>query len=340
MSVKLKDIAVVAGVSESTVSLALNEKPVVRHETRDRIKAIAAQLGYSPNLIAKSLARSKSGTIGLVVPDIENPFFSKLIRCIDEDLLSRQINLIVATSGDRLEGEQRVIDNFISERVEGVIIAPVNQAVTDPDYIRKLESNKIRFVFATSYYPNIPAPFVMTDLEQGSFELTEHLIRQDRRRIFFLVGDRSSIPTMTRIKGYTRACEAHHLDVDDRQFIPCGQAGFEQAYRATLELLGSGCLVDAVITLNDIMALGALRALSELRIRIPGQIALAGYDNVVFSSVATIPITTVQQDMPALAAAAVDILLGQSGENTGQNRQLFLPPRLIVRESTGPREMS
>ena len=337
MGVRLKDIAMVAGVSESTVSLALNDKKVVNEKTREQIKEIALSLGYSPNAIAKSLVRKRSGTIGLVVPDIENPYFGRLVRCVDEVLMQRKYHLIVATSNERLSGERRIVENFISNRVEGVIIAPVNKACKEFDHMDKLRKNDISSVFVTAYHPGFPSSHVMVDLEKGTFDLVDYLIGLGHRIICFLVGDLEIIPTLTRVQGYVKAYEKHDLTYDKSWFIHCSLPNFDQAYHATLSLLKSKKRFDAIITMNDIMALGVLRALSEHRIRIPDQVSLAGYDNVIFSSIATIPITTVEQDVRAMAVAAVDMLLGMTAETGNQHQSVLLQPRLIIRGSTGAR---
>jgi LacI family transcriptional regulator len=335
--VTLKDIAKLAGVSESTVSLCLNDKSTVNYKTCKHVKEIARQLGYTPNAIAKSLAKQRSQTIGLVVPDIENPYFGRLIRCIDEHLTKLQYTLIVATSNDCLSNEHRIIENFISNRVEGVIIAPVNKPVKELNYIQKLNKNEIKYIFSTAYYPNIPASCVMVDLEKGTYDLVGNLISQGHRKIYFLTGDPETIPTSARIKGYEKAFDKHGLVVDKSKFVICSQPNFEQAYVATQSMLKSEKQIDAIITINDIMAMGALRALVENRIKIPEEISLAGYDNVIFSNIATIPITTVHQDIEGIAVTAVDMLINMNSEELSQNKHLLLQPQLVIRESTGPR---
>ena len=339
MDIKLKDIARMAGVSESTVSLALNNKSVVNEKTRGHIQELARELGYSPNAIAKSLARKKSGTIGLVVPDIENPYYGKLVRIVDELLTRKQFNLIIATSNDRVSGERRVIENFISERVEGIMIAPINKAVKDFEHLSKLVKKEIRHVFVTAFYEDYPAAYVMTDLEKGTFDLVDYLIQQGHRKIRFLIGDQGTIPALTRMQGYINAHGKHGLKVDKSRFVHCSLPNFEQAYRAALSLFKSRSSTDAIITMNDVMALGVLRAVTECGIRIPEQMSLAGYDNVIYSSIATIPITTVEQDIEAMAGAAVDMLLGMTSESWNDHRAVMLQPKLIVRGSTGPHDV-
>ena len=337
MAMNLKDIAILAGVSESTVSLALNNKSVVSLKTRKRIKEIAEQVGYSPNAFAQSLARKRSNTMGLVVPDIENPYYGRLISCVDSYLTGMHYNLIVATSNDSLANECRIIDNFISERVEGVIIAPTSESTKTLDYISKLEMNHIKYVFVSAYYHGFPASHVMADLENGSFELVDYLIGLGHRRIFFLVGRQDAIPTKMRVQGYVKAFKKHNLPVNKSRFVSCHHPNFEEAYVKMQSLLTSKKRIDAVITLNDIMALGALRCLLENGIRIPEQMSLAGYDNVIFSSIASIPITTVEQDIEGMAVAVVDMLLHTAEKEMNQEKSCLLKTKLIVRNSTGPR---
>jgi len=336
LGIKLKDIARMAGVSESTVSLALNNKAVVKKKTRQEIQNLARDLGYTPNAIAKSLARKKSGTIGLVVPDIENPYYGKLVRIVDELLYRRQYSLIVATSNERVSGERHVIENFISERVEGVLIAPVNKTVKDFEHLTQLIRNEIKHVFVTAYYPGFPSSYVMFDLEKGTFDLVDYLIQQGHRKIRFLISDQGSIPVSTRMQGYLRAYEKNGLKVDKSQFVHCALPNFEQAYHASMTIFQSKKQTDAVITMNDIMALGVLRAMTEQGIHIPDQMSLAGFDNVIYSSIATIPITTVEQDIQTMAEEAIEMLLNMNAENWRDDKNVLLPTNLILRQSTGP----
>ncbi|MEA4889842.1 MAG: LacI family DNA-binding transcriptional regulator [Clostridiaceae bacterium] len=334
MSVTLKDIARLAGVSESTVSLALNGKNIVKAKTKEHILAIAEEQGYMPNVLAKSLARRQSGTIGLVVPDIENPFYGRFIRCVDDCLAKRNYTLLVATSKDQFAGEKRVVETFIAERVEGILIAPVHHPVKNIEYLSKLTRNGIPFLYVVAYYADLAAPCVMTDLEKGAFEMTDYLIRSGHRSLYYLVGNREAVPTQLRIKGYYQAFAAHHLPVDENKLIQCAKADFTHAYQATRKLLAAATEADAILTMNDIMALGALRALLEKNIPVPDRISLAGYDNVVFSSVAAIPVTTVEQNLPVMAETAVKSLFQLIGGETLPAKPLLLPPKLIIREST------
>ncbi len=334
MSVTLKDIARIAGVSESTVSLALNDKSKVKPQTKEHIRIIADELGYMPNFLAKSLARRQSRTIGLVVPDIENPFYGRFVRCVDDCLAKQNYTLLTVTSKDQFSGEKRAVETFIAERADGILIAPVHHPVKNIEYLTKLTRNGIPFLYVMAYYADLTAPCVMTDLEKGAFEMTDYLIRSGRHSIYYLAGNREAVPTQLRIKGYRQAFAVHHLPVDEQKLIQCAKADFIHAYQATRKLLAGAAPADSIMTMNDIMALGALRALLEKNIPVPGRISLAGYDNVVYSSVAAIPITTVEQNLPAIAETAVESIFQLIGGESLPQQPLLMPPKLIIREST------
>lgn len=334
MAVRISDIAEALGISEATVSLALNNKRVVSEKTRQKVHQTAEKMGYFPNAYAQGLAKKTSGTIGLVVPDITNPYYGELVKYCGERIREKKYNPLFAFSNDSRTIEEQVIDQFISERVEGVLIAPTNKDCLNGDYTRKLERYGIRYMFVTSYYHNIEAPYVMVNLESGSYQLISYLLDMGHRDIFFLSSNPEMIPTLTRIQGYRRAFEEYGLEVDEGKFIDCNAVTFDQAFRMTENLLRSGRNIDAIVAMNDMMALGSLRSLMNHGIRIPDEISLAGYDDVIFSNVSAIPLTTVKQDISLLGREAVDILVrmleGKQGTET-----LMIEPELVVRKSTG-----
>lgn len=334
MSIKLKDIAKMAGVSEATASLALNDNKIVKEETRLKVKKIARELGYSPNALARGLAKRKSGTIGLIVPDIESAYYGKLTRCIDENVREAGYSLILAISNDKREIEKQIINNFISERVEGVIIAPINQYNGDLSYIYQLEKHNIPCVFATAHYPEVDAPFVMVDLEEGTYRLVKYLLDLGHRDIFFITGSPKVITTSYRINGYVKAFQERGLAVDEGKFIHCSRLNYEQASQTAENLIRSKTGIDSIIAINDMMALGVLNTLKADHIDVPGDISVAGYDNMIFSSVASIPITTVNQDIEQISWKAVNIAVNRiKGGDIVE--KILIKPELIIRESTG-----
>ena len=294
MRIKLKDIAREAGVSEATASLALNGSKLVKEATGKRIREIAKELGYSPNAIAQGLAKKRSGTVGLVVPDIESAYYSKLVRCIDEAVRERGYSLVLEISNDKAETEKRIIKNFISQRVEGVIIAPVNQPNNNPGYFNILEKNEIPYVFTTARYMEVEAPYVMVDLEEGMYRLVKYLLDLGHRRIVFFAGSNAVLTTVYRINGYKRAFEERGLTAEPDCFIECKHLDYAFAYEIAEKLVKSIKDYDAVVTMNDMMALGVVNALRKSGFRIPEDISAAGYDDTIFSGISPVPITTVR----------------------------------------------
>lgn len=335
MAVKLKDIAELAGVSKATVSLALNDSELVNEETKKKIKKIAKELEYSPNAMARSLVKQKSSTIGLVVPDIDSAYYGKLVKCIDDDLREAGYGLILAISGDKPEIEKRIIGNLISNRVDGVIVVPVNHKNSDAGYLKQLGNHSIPFIFATARYPEIDAPYVMMDLEEGTYKLVRYLLDLGHRNIIFLAGFQNVITTSCRINGYIRAYKERGLIVNESNFIECKKLDYDQACEVTDRLIKSGNGIDAIITINDIMALGVINTLKSNHINIPEDISVAGYDNMIFSMISSVPITTIRQDMQMMSWNAVNMILSKIKGEHLINEEVLIKPELIIRESTG-----
>lgn len=337
MPITLREIARLAHVSEATASLALNGRRGVNEETRRRVKEIAREKGYLPNAIARRLSKSRSGIIGLVVPDIENPYYGKLVRTVDQCVRRAGYGTVFAVSEEDPGIERAMIRNFLSNKAEGILVAPASVRNDDPSYIGRIESvYGTPCVCVTSRYPGTEACVVMADLEEGSYRLTDYLLGMGHRAVYCLIGDREVVPSASRIAGWRRAFAGHGLAAGDELLCECSRCGFEEAYGVTCRLLGSGKRIDAIMTVNDVMALGVLKALVDRNIRIPGDISVAGFDNVVFSSVSTIPITTVAQDLERMSREAVDMLLRRiRGGVSEPPETVMLPTELIVRASTG-----
>jgi LacI family transcriptional regulator len=333
--IKLVDVARKARVSEATASLALNRKPGVKPQTRERVLKAAQALGYSPNTLARGLATRRTHSLGLVLTDIENPFFGSLTRHIDESTLQAGCNLILSVSNDELEMESRIVQDFVGKRVDGVILVPTLRPRRDLSYFETLKKHRIPCVFSTSYYAGVAADCVMTDLEEGSRALTRYLLELGHRDILMLVSsNREVVPSKLRIQGCRRAFEEHGLALGREQIVACERPDFECGYATTLRVLRRG-KPDAVMAINDIMALGAKRAIKERGYAIPEEISVAGYDDVIFSSIPEIPLTTVRQDTRQIGRLTVELLFRQIRGKAAAARVHWVQPELVIRESTG-----
>lgn len=332
--VKLIDVAKKANVSEATASLVMNNRPGVNTETRKKVLEVAMQLGYLPNFIARGLAMQKTHTIGLVVTDVENPFFGSLTNYIDESVLANGYNLILSVSNDDLELEDKIIYSFIGKRVDGVIVVPTVMYRDKFDSFDQLEKHNIPFVFSTSFYPEVDCGYVMSDLEQGTYMLTNYLVDLGHHDILFLVtSDRNVVPAEHRINGYKRALQEHDIDFDEKKIVPCSKPDFYCGYQ-TVEAIVRNHVPDAIITINDIMALGAKRAVKSLGFRVPEDISVAGYDNVIFSSISETPLTSVHQDTGEISKKTVELLLRKIEGREIEEKYQKIKTELVIRKST------
>ena len=333
--IKLIDVARRARVSEATASLALNNKPGVNSGTRERVRKAAKALGYLPNTVARGLATRMTHSIGLVVTDIENPFFGSATRYLEEFTREEGYHLILSVSLDDLELEEQIIRDFIGKRVDGVIIIPTIRPRKDLAFLTDLDRHRIPYLFCTSYYPGAPCECVMCDLEEGSYHLTRYLLALGHRDILLLVtGNREVIPSRLRIQGCLRAFEELGLAFERRRIIQCDRADFECGYASTLRVLKKS-RPDAVMTINDIMALGAKRAIKERGYAIPEEISVAGYDDVIFSSIPEIPLTTVRQNIRQISGQAVNLLFKKIRGQPTRRALHWVKPELVIRQSTG-----
>ena len=336
--IKLKDVAASAGVSTATVSLVLNKKPGVNAKTREKVLQASRVLGYTPNTIAQGLATKRSRTIGLIVTDIENPFFATVTKYVDQFTKEAGYGLIFEISNDDLAREESSLRDFIGKRVEGIVIVPTLRKLRSDFFIfDRLRALGIPCVFLTSYYPGHDCHCVMTNLEQGSYLMTRHLLSLGHRDIVLLAPhDTQVVPAALRIGGFTRALKESRCTFKEDMIVRCLEPNFRNGYEKTANLIKRR-KPDAIMAINDILALGAKRAINQAGYHIPQDIAVAGFDDVIFASISEVPLTTVKQDVPEMCRLAVQELTRLLGlKDPYKKRFVFrsVRPELIVRAST------
>jgi LacI family transcriptional regulator len=339
----LKDIAKAAGVSDATASLALNGSSLVNARTREKVVALAEAMAYSPNRIAQGLARKKSRTVGLVVPDIESLFYSQIVRHVNDCLGQQGYQLMLAISDNVQAVEQKIISQFLAQPVEAIIISPVNGPAPDLAYYQGLARQRVPVAFLSSYYQEALAPCVMADLKRGTGLLVGHLAGKGCRSISFLTGLPEVTTTRLRVEGFIQGLQANGLEFSEQQLTACPRVDYAAGYARARELLHTGRKVDAILAINDEMALGVLNAAASLGIRVPDELAIAGFDNVLFSSTAFIPITTIDQNIEAMCRMVTQLVIGMIAQPENRLHPpeplpiRLLDPILVARESTDRR---
>ena len=331
MRVTIKDIARVAGVSVATASMALNDKPGINKETRRKVLDVAEQMYYRPNYSARSLITKKSGIIGLVVTDIRNPFFSKLVDVFNREVEKNGYSLLLGISNDKVSLEKKCIDLFVGRNVEGIIVIPTIKTAADLEHLYMLKRMKIPFVFCTTAYSGIETDVVMTDLKEGEYQVVRHLIENGRRSIYFVTCDRNLLLSRERLEGYKQAHLENGLTYSNEQIIET-EPDYDHGYEVGKTLVGGKA--DAVVAVNDFVAFGVIKAFKDARVRIPEDIAVAGYDDLLFSNLVDPALTTVKQPITEICVKTLELLFDRIENGPGNARNFSLAPQLIIRDST------
>ncbi|MHC1694201.1 MAG: LacI family DNA-binding transcriptional regulator [Eubacteriales bacterium] len=338
MAVKIKDIAKLAGVSEATVSLALNNNPLVNSDTRQRILALAEEMGYTPNSYARKLVLRRSGMLGLVIPDIENVFYASLVRQINRYAQQAGYGLSIAISDNTPSLEAKIMDEMVYNRMEGVIYVPVNVSGGNKGCLTRLSDADIPVVCSTTRLNSadgIRVPSVMSELRDGMKILTRYLLDRGYKRLAYITGPDGVYALDIRREGFLDAVREHGLKDSDTVLLPLGEVTYSAACEAAKQLLPKINNLDAVICVNDMMALGVVNTLGQHGISVPNDIAVAGFDDVIFAVASPSPLTTVRQDIEGVARESVSLLQRLiKGHPVEQAEDILLPAGLVVRQST------
>lgn len=326
---KLKEVAEQAGVSPATVSRVLNGVPGVTDDLRDRVLQTAADMGYRPNRRASNLRRQKTGTIGVVVSDIENPHFSQMVRTIEASAYARGYRVLLCNTDESAEKQQAYLQVLAEERVEGVILVPFDAADAE---IGRLIDLGIPVVALDRAVDDPRADAVISDNAGGARRAVELLLDAGHERIGFVGG--SHIQTgVERLAGYEAAMRARGLS--SRAVAGVFRIAGSQA--ATEELLDApGEPITALIVANNLMTIGALRALADRRLRLPDDIAFVALDDSYWSEFVDPPLTCLAQPIQQMATASVDLLFERiRSSDESPARRVVHTFELRVRESCG-----
>lgn len=319
----IKDVARLAGVSVGTVSNVLNRPEVVSPKTQEAVEAAMAQLHFHRSATARNLRSGATTTVGAIVSDVSNPFYTELLRGIEDRLDTEGLSLIIGSSDGDPEREARLLRMLAEQGVRGVLITPMDSTV---ERLTDLDRIGLRSVLMDAE-PGV-LPSVGVDSVQGGRLAVEHLLGQGHRRIAFLAAAETMRPSEQRLQGAIEAVRAAGLDpaeVLDVVHLDHPDASAGEA--ATARLLDSERPPTAVFSVNDIVALGALRALRVRGVRVPEDVSVVGYDDLFLDTELAVPLSSVRQPMRELGWAAADLLL------TGRPHELFTP-ELVVRASS------
>lgn len=329
VAVTMADVAREAGVSLMTVSRAINGKDGVSDTTRERIQTIIDRLGYRPSEIARSLVTDRTGTIGLVVIDNSNPFFSEVARGVEHAAYARGYNVFLCNTEEDIEREQTILRSLEEKRVDGVILCSPR---LDEEPLRYALKRHAAVVLINRVMTEPRYGMILMNDERGGELATEHLLNRGHRAIGFLAGPERSYSGQMRAKGYwTTMLKAGIKPCAEweRRCLPVVESGREAAY----DLLSKHPEITALFCYNDLSAVGALQASADLGRRVPDDLAIVGFDDIALASLVTPPLTTCRIPMYELGNQAMRLLLDDIKGCGRSCDDVVIEPELIIRES-------
>lgn len=330
----IKDLAKELNLSASTVSRALRDHPDISPLTKKRVISLANKLDYHPDSIAQSLQTQKTKTIGVIVPEIKQPFFASVINGIEELAYSAGYTIIVCQSNETYDREVLYTRTLVSHRVAGLLVS-LSQTTQNLDHFKALQRRGVPIVFFDRVNDDIKASKVVVDDYNGAFAAVDHLIKSGYKRIAHLAGPKNLSISKYRLKGYKDALKQGNRPYNEELVVygglddTDGVVGFQK-------LLSLEILPDAVFAVNDPVATGAFLTIKEHGLKIPDDIALVGFSNTNVSSLLDPPLTTVEQPTYEIGKTAVQLLLEQINNNEKNFVPRFevLKTHLIIRGST------
>lgn len=328
----IRDVARTAGVSLSTVSRVLHRHPAVNSDIQQRVLHAIEQLEYQPNRSAQRLRSKMGSVIGLIISDIENPFFTSIVRGVEDVAYAQQMTVVLCNTDEDPAKQERYIDVMQEEGVAGLIIAPAHGDSSDS--LQRLRDLGIPVVLLDRDIGDEKSDAVCVDNVAGAYSATQHLIAANRKRIAIVNGDTQIKTFADRFKGYRRALIDANIKTN-RNYVVEVPPKIERSLQATLELLQIKPRPDAIFAGNNLITIGVLKAIKQLKLKIPEEIALVGFDDMPWSSELCPPITSVAQPTYELGQEAARLLLRRLRNNDGFHQTITLRTRLIVRESCG-----
>jgi LacI family transcriptional regulator, galactose operon repressor len=325
------DVAKEARVSVFTVSAVVNGKSHVGKALKQRVDAAIQKLSYRPNLLARSLAKHATHTIGIVVPDISNPFFPLVVRGAEDAAQKHGYNILLCDSDDRLEREEECLEVLLAKRVDGILLTKAPQAFRPP--LRQLiDGAKVPFVLLMRTYSDLTKDAVITDDYKGAYEAVSQLARAGHRRIGLLGGPMTVSSGRERWKGFKDALDANGLTHEPELMIQ-GDYRIESGYRGGHALLSRS--PDGIYVANYLMTVGLLKAAEEMGMRCPEDFGLVSFDDYPWLAVFRPRLTTVELPKYQIGFEATELLVQRIKGEPARGGTVKLAPELHVRESCG-----
>lgn len=327
----MKEVANEAEVSIATVSRVINNSGYVSPDLEARVKAAMKTLNYQPSSLARSLRRQETQTIGVLIPQLDHPFFSRLCFAIEKALFASDYRALICSAEENREKENAYIQMLLRQRVDGVITVPTGHSI---ESIHRLMKNSVPVVVLDRDMPELTVSRVTSDNYQGTYDGTKHLIELGHTNIAVIGGPAYSDPMVHRIKGIRAAMEDHGLQISQDRMVIGSQQQFEMGYTATKHFLQGDNPPTAIFALTDVMAVGSLHAASEMGLKLPDDLSVIGFDDIPMAAYYLPSLTTIAQPIYEMGEVAVKLMLKCLREPKKSFETVRLNTRLVKRQST------
>lgn len=329
----IKDVSDLAGVSQATVSRVINGTSRVSHDKKLKVERAIQELGYRPNSIAQALASSRTGSVGVVVPELGGSFFSGILDAIESQLRKFGYHVVVTAGSNTEQGQREAVEFLLGRRVDALILH--TQSLTD-DYLIELDEKGIPTVLVNRFVPELAKNCIDIDNELGGFSATQYLIRMGHKQIACITGPLDKSDARGRLQGYRKALEEAGIEYNEA--LVC-EAGFTESsgVSAMNKLLRRGAKYTAIFACNDHMAVGAFTVLNENNIKVPEDVSLVGFDDAIFARYLTPGLSTIDFPIEEMSKEAVQLVIQKLNKKKPDVR-FKLSPSLVIRESVKERE--
>lgn len=333
MRATIRDVAEMAGVSINTVSRVLNDKGEIAPQTKERVLEAIKRLRYRPNSFARTLLGKSSLTVGQIVTDCLNPNNAQQIRSVQNVTAAQGYSVILVDTSEQHQRELAAVDLMVEKFVDGFLITPLQY---DNTHLFKLkEEGTVPFVLTNRAIEGLEVDTVLHDNFTGAYQAVKHLIEQGHSRIAYITSRRQIWTVNERISGYRAALAEAGLEYKEELVIQT-YLNLESSFEATNQLLKLQTRPTAIFAYNDLMAIGVLKALKQAGLRIPQDMALVGYDDILYAQYLEVPLTTVRQPTQRSGEVAAEVLLKRISDRDAPVERIVLQPELIVRASSSP----
>lgn len=329
----ISDIAKLANVSNSAVSIVLNNKPGVSEKTRKKVLEIIKKYNYTPNNLAQALVAKETKSIGLIIKEIDNPYFAKVMKGVYDTCSELGYSVLLGSSELSLEKESEIINTFLNKRVDGLIISPLQSERSNFSYLSNMLNANFSLVLLGTIQ-NYLTNSVDIDNFKAAYDAVSYLIKLGHTKIAHLAGPIHSGHGQRRLEGYKQALIDNHIAINNSFIVPV-EPYTPNGFRACWDMFnGAKEVPTGIFCYNDLVAVGVIEALSKLGIKVPQQVSVVGFDNIDFSEYVRIPLTTIQMPAYDIGKASTNLLIKQIANSSNQlNENLILDHELIIRES-------